>query len=75
MGKEIQCRLGKDRVAVGTSLLLHELGIKVTLQNREIKEGIEKQGKTVVNVAINDRLCALIAIADTPKVRQRSGSP
>ena len=68
MGKGIKCRVGKDSVTIGTCLYFHEMGIRVSPAQRKMKNDLEGQGKTVVNVGVNNQLVAFVAIADTPKV-------
>jgi len=73
-GKGIRTVYGNKEVLVGNRLLMKESKVKFELKELEkVKDlemkvrALEEQGKTVIFVAINKKLCGLIAIADTLK--------
>ncbi|MEW6036612.1 MAG: copper-translocating P-type ATPase [Candidatus Micrarchaeota archaeon] len=70
-GHGISAVFGNVRVLVGNVALMQKEGVKV--DDRAIKRmhGLEKEGKTVVIVAAEDRIAGLIAIADTIKEHSR----
>ncbi|MBP2651989.1 MAG: copper/silver-translocating P-type ATPase [Firmicutes bacterium] len=58
------------RMAIGTRRLLAENKIALSIDNSRV-ESFEGAGKTVMFVAIDERLVALIAVADTVKPTSR----
>ena len=62
-GKGVEGVVAGKKVYVGKILQVHPTGVQV--------RNLEKQGKTVVYVYVNDQLIGLIAIADTVKETAR----
>jgi len=65
-GKGVSGRVQNQKVVVGTQKLLKNRKIKLNSEKDKAAE-LEKEGKTVVLVAIDDQVEALIGIADTIK--------
>lgn len=65
-GKGVRARFRENDVVIGNRLLLQENGIAYEAWEDRIKE-LENEAKTVVLVALNNRLSGLIAIADPLK--------
>jgi len=63
-GEGVTAKIGADDLLFGNRKLLS--GIDISAFSKEI-EGLEKQGKTVMGVALNGELIGLIAVADTLK--------
>ena len=55
------------QVVAGSRALLCERGVTWTDAIDEQVRGLENEGQTVVPVAVDGRLCGLIALADTPR--------
>ena len=68
-GMGLSCMVGPERVLVGTHTWLtqHQVDIPPDVQSE--KQELESSGKTVIFLALNQRLVGLVGIADTPKVR------
>lgn len=66
-GSGVQGIVSNQRVQIGTQRWMNELGIETkTLQPQ--REQLENAGKTVVWLAIDDRIMAIMAIADAVKL-------
>lgn len=65
-GRGVTGRLGTKSVAVGNALLMQELGIS-TAESGADAAFLRERGETVVYVAVNDKLAALLGIADPVK--------
>ncbi|MCF7741157.1 MAG: heavy metal translocating P-type ATPase [Candidatus Marinimicrobia bacterium] len=65
-GKGVSGKVQNQKVVVGTQKLLRNRKIKLNSE-KDKAAGLEKEGKTVVMVAIDGKVEALIGIADTIK--------
>ncbi|HID54946.1 TPA: HAD family hydrolase, partial [Candidatus Poribacteria bacterium] len=65
-GKGVMGTVGDRRVMVGSKRLMRDHGLDVQPLNKEMRR-LEGEAKTVMMVAVDDRLAGLIAVADTPK--------
>lgn len=64
-GKGVEARYGKKKILVGNPDFLSEKGIKIEEKERvERISRLEKQGKSVMFVAINKELIGILTIAD-----------
>jgi Cu+-exporting ATPase len=63
-GKGVVATVGGRRVLVGSRRLLEDQGVMVEAV-MEVAEGLEAEGKTVILVAVDDRVAGVIAIADS----------
>jgi len=65
-GKGIKGKIGKDSFLIGNTRLLKENNISVEDCSEKL-ENLEREAKTVVIIARNEKVIGLIAIADTLK--------
>ncbi len=65
-GLGVQGNVNNDAVAIGSAAFLNQLGIQVDASN-ELGSRLSDEGKTLLYIAINQHLTALIAVADTLK--------
>ena len=65
-GKGVEVKFNKKIIDLGNRKLMDEKNIDYS-NEKEILEKLEKQGKTVMLVGINNKLSGLIAVADTVK--------
>lgn len=65
-GKGVEATVAGRRVAVGTPVLMDELGIKWNIMNDESAR-LRAEGKTVMLVSVDNQPAGLIAVADTVK--------
>lgn len=65
-GHGIEAMIGKQHILVGTRKLMMDHNIDVKSAIIQI-EGLEQQGKTVILIAIDNKLTGLIAVADAIK--------
>jgi Cu+-exporting ATPase len=66
-GKGLTCSVQNNDVLAGNSIWMQENSVPV-LSNVEYQIAqLEREGKTVISVAINGALAGIIALADTPK--------
>lgn len=65
-GKGVSGKVAGQKVVVGTQKLLRSQGIKLNSEMKKVAV-LEKEGKTVVMVALDNKVEALIGIADTIK--------
>lgn len=65
-GKGVMGTVDDRRVMVGSKRLMRDHGLDVQPLNKEMRR-LEGEAKTVMMVAVDDRLAGLIAVADTPK--------
>ncbi len=70
VGHGVNATVGGHAVVVGSSRLIHEVGIDASAL-AERAASLEAQGKTVVYTAVDGRLAGAIAIADTLKAETR----
>lgn len=65
-GQGVTARVGATRVAVGTAEFLRETGIAAEDGSdvRSLMEPMERAGRTVVVVAVDDRVAGLVGLAD-----------
>ena len=66
-GKGITAQIDGKEIMIGNSRLFKEQGIEIKPESEEQKNRLEEEGKTVVIVAENDQIIALISIADRPR--------
>ncbi|RAK06467.1 Cd2+/Zn2+-exporting ATPase [Halanaerobium saccharolyticum] len=66
-GKGITAQIDGKEIMIGNSRLFNEQGIEIKPEIEEQKNILEEQGKTVVIVAENKQIIALISIADRPR--------
>lgn len=66
-GKGITAQIDGKEIMIGNSRLFNEQGIDINPEIEEQKNSLEEQGKTVVVVAENEQIIALISIADRPR--------
>ncbi len=69
-GKGVVGRVDGKEVAVGTALLMEELGVSLDGKVNEKVRELEAQGKTVVLVAVDGRLEGAVALSD--RIREES---
>ena len=55
------------KVIIGTRALLGEFNIEIPNDAERCASGFEKEGKTVMFVAVDDTFCMLVSVADTVK--------
>eukprot|EP01094_Clydonella_sp_ATCC50884_P026078 TRINITY_DN703_c0_g1_i1.p1 TRINITY_DN703_c0_g1~~TRINITY_DN703_c0_g1_i1.p1 ORF type:complete len:904 (+),score=198.75 TRINITY_DN703_c0_g1_i1:89-2800(+) len=67
IGKGILGEVGGEHVMIGRRLFLSENGVALKAESVSTESMLEKQGKTVVLVAVNHHVAGLIGISDTPK--------
>jgi Cu+-exporting ATPase len=65
-GKGVIARVGEKEVAVGNSILMNDLHLDVTSHHETI-EDLQLHGKTILIVAVDQKVAGLIAVADTIK--------
>lgn len=65
-GKGVKALVDGKEVIVGNERLMEEIGIATSLYRQKL-EGLQNQAKTVVFLAIDKKIIALIAMADTLK--------
>ncbi|MCP4133693.1 MAG: copper-translocating P-type ATPase [bacterium] len=65
-GKGVAALSGEAEILAGTAVLMKEKAIDTAAAEKQVAE-LEKEGKTVIYIAINKILKGLIAIADTVK--------
>ncbi|MDP7265278.1 MAG: heavy metal translocating P-type ATPase [Candidatus Thermoplasmatota archaeon] len=65
-GKGITAKIGKREIIIGNRALFEERNISYKNETKKIL-GLENQGKTVILIARDSKLCGIIAIADTLK--------
>ncbi len=70
-GKGVVGKVNGAQVAVGTSLLMEELGVAENPPVMEKVRELESQGKTVVLVAVDGRLAGCVALADRVRAESR----
>ena len=63
-GKGVVGEVEGKRVAVGTKLLMEELGIEISEEVLSKARELESKGKTVVLVAVDGKLVGAVALAD-----------
>jgi Cu+-exporting ATPase len=66
-GHGVQAQVNGHQVIVGSARMMSEKGMVVDLFAQDTAQ-FQSEGKTTVLVAVDDRVCGLIAIADTVKV-------
>lgn len=66
-GKGICGKINNKMYYVGNSTLLNDNDIAITTQQMKQLSSFQKQGKTLILIAENDRLIGCIALADTPR--------
>lgn len=66
-GKGVTAQIDGKEIMIGNSRLFKEQGIEIKPEIEEQKNLLEEEGKTVVIVAENDQIIALISIADRPR--------
>ena len=65
-GRGVKAIIKKNTVLLGTRKLMKENGIElIDVESKIVK--LEKQGKTAMLMAVNDKMVAIIAVADTIK--------
>jgi Cu+-exporting ATPase len=65
-GKGITAKIDKREIIIGNRALFEERNISYKNETKKIL-GLENQGKTVILIARDSKLCGIIAIADTLK--------
>ncbi len=63
-GKGVEGEVEGKRIAVGTKLLMEELGIEISEEVLSKVRELESKGKTVVLVAVDGKLVGAVALAD-----------
>lgn len=66
LGEGVKAEYNNHEILLGNRKILSDYGIEISEAEKKIKE-FEEQGKTTVLLAIDNRICGLIAIADTIK--------
>ena len=66
-GKGITAQIDSKKITIGNSRLFKEQNFEIPKNIKEEKNKLEEQGKTVVVMAENDKIIALISIADKPR--------
>lgn len=66
VGKGVYGKIEANEVYIGNSKIINELGIS-KIEYNEIIENFEFQGKTVMYVILNNKVCGIIAIFDEIK--------
>ncbi|MDZ7773275.1 MAG: heavy metal translocating P-type ATPase [Balneolaceae bacterium] len=70
-GKGVSARVDGRRVLVGTPDLMREHDVEPSSEWLERRESLQKEGQTVMVVAVGDEVTGLIAVADTIKQDSR----
>jgi Cd2+/Zn2+-exporting ATPase len=70
-GKGIQGTVDGNRYFIGNERLVHELGIELSGEAKQLADRLRHEGKTVMLVCADSRICAVIAAAD--EVRESAG--
>ena len=65
-GKGISAKFDEKEIIIGNRTLFQERNISYKKETKKIL-GLENEGKTVILVALESKLCGIIAIADTLK--------
>jgi P-type Cu+ transporter len=65
-GRGVKATVGKDKVLLGTRKLMTENNVNIKKDEKKILS-LENEGKTAMLMAINSKLEAIIAVADTIK--------
>ncbi|MBI4160796.1 MAG: copper-translocating P-type ATPase [Candidatus Yanofskybacteria bacterium] len=71
-GHGIKGLAGDKKIVLGNRKLMSKENVETGNQNQEI-ERLESEGKTVMMLGLNNRLVALIAVADTMKESAKEG--
>jgi P-type Cu+ transporter len=66
-GGGVEARVGGVHVLVGQARFLAGRGVELTAEARTAMEVLEAEGRTVVPVALDGQVAALLAIADVPR--------
>jgi Cu+-exporting ATPase len=66
-GRGVRGRVGDQRVAIGNTALMQEIGAKVESSAADLAGKLRADGATVLFVAIDARLAGLISVADRIK--------
>lgn len=69
-GKGVAATMNGKKILIGTSRLMHEHDIDVTLAEEHMHD-LELLGRTVILLAVDGRMLGLLALADTPKDSSR----
>jgi len=69
-GKGISAIIDKRKIIIGNRALFEERHIRYKNETKKIL-GLENEGKTVILIALDSKLCGIIAIADTLKETTR----
>lgn len=64
-GMGVQGTVDEKRAQIGTSAYLHESGINVSGELKEARDRFEAAGNSIGMVAIDGKLCGVLAVADT----------
>ena len=70
-GMGVQARIGSQLVLLGNRTLIRDRDITIDERTQKILERLEREGKTTVLVAVDDRMMGLLAIADPLKTTTR----
>jgi Cu+-exporting ATPase len=66
-GQGLSCRVDGASVLIGNRMLMQSNGLALTQHTDDAMALLEQQGKTVVIVAVSERIVGIIAVADTIK--------
>ncbi len=72
-GHGVEGKLGKSQVFLGNRKLMEREGIEILKQVQDDIERLEKEGKTVMMLAVGSKLAGLIAVSDTLKDSAKAG--
>ncbi|MDT8902081.1 heavy metal translocating P-type ATPase [Selenomonadales bacterium 4137-cl] len=70
VGAGVTATVAGKNLAVGTRRLMDEKGVAIATSLDKVEQ-LESEGKTVMFAAVDDRLAALVAVADTVKESSR----
>ena len=64
-GKGVYCRVGSTEVHIGNRCLMQDFKVPLETSMDDSARSLEAEGKTVMFVALDQRVCALVGVADT----------
>jgi Cu+-exporting ATPase len=72
IGRGLKCQVGHRRVAIGNRAWMIDGGINVSMEAETIMVGMELQAQTALACAVDDRLVAIIGLAELVKPESSS---
>ncbi|MBX9877249.1 MAG: cation-translocating P-type ATPase [Candidatus Obscuribacterales bacterium] len=66
-GRGLVAKIDNHRIVIGNLRLMQSNGIELVPEHTEQLEAVESEGKTSISIAIDGKMAAIIALADTPR--------